>query len=68
MAQKNVTSHLKKTFWPNIFVEGEIQILGILEYTFGLNFASAAILNQNPFFEMACSFFTTTDVEPGCGA
>jgi hypothetical protein len=34
---------------------GEIKILGILEYTSGLNFASAVTLNQNPFFEMACN-------------
>jgi hypothetical protein len=43
-------SHPQKTFWPNIFVGGEIKILGILEYASGLNFASAAILSQNPFF------------------
>jgi hypothetical protein len=30
-------------------------MLGILEYTSGLNSASAVILNQNPFFEMACN-------------
>jgi hypothetical protein len=51
----NTTSHLKKAFWPHIFVGGKIQILGILEYASGLNFASAAIWSQNPFFEMACN-------------
>ena len=47
-------SHLKKTFCSHIFVAGKILILGIFEYASGLNFASASIQNQNPFFEMAC--------------
>jgi hypothetical protein len=39
------TRHLKKVFWPNIFVKGKILILAMLEYASGLTFASAAILN-----------------------
>jgi len=52
---QNATSHLKKVFWPNIFVGTRFQILNIQAYASGLKPESAAILNQNPFFEMACS-------------
>jgi hypothetical protein len=49
-----ITSHLKKIFWPNIFVGSRFQILNIQAYASGLKPGSAVILNQNPFFEMAC--------------
>ena len=49
------TSHLKKVFWPNLCVGSQFQILDILEYACGLKPRSALILNQNPFFEMACN-------------
>jgi hypothetical protein len=42
----------QKCLWPYIFIGGKIKILRILKYTSGLNFASAAILNQNLLFEM----------------
>ncbi len=57
-------SYLKKVFWPNLFVGRLLQILEILEYspqghllrgTSGSNLASASILNQNLFFEIASS-------------
>jgi hypothetical protein len=46
-------SHLKNVFWPNIFVGAEFQILNIQRYASGLKLGPAAILNQNPIFEMA---------------
>jgi hypothetical protein len=46
-------SHLKNVFWPNIFVGAEFQILDIQQYASGLKLGPAAILNQNPIFEMA---------------
>jgi hypothetical protein len=49
------TSHLKKTFWLNIFVGSGFQILNIRRYASGLKAGSALILNQNLFFEMACT-------------
>ena len=49
------TSHLKKVFWPNIFVGSLFQVLDILQYACGLEKESVAILNQNPFFDMACN-------------
>jgi hypothetical protein len=49
------TSPLKKVFWLNIFVGSGFQILNIREYASGLKPVSALILNQNPFFEMACT-------------
>jgi len=64
-------SHLKNVFWPNIFVGASLQILDIQQYAFGLRptrsirsdgesrnagkLGSAAILSQNPIFEMASS-------------
>ena len=53
MQKKDITSHLKKVFWPNLCVGPWFQILDILEYASGLKPRSALILNQNPFFEMA---------------
>ena len=64
-------SHLKNVFWPNIFVGASLQILDIQQYASGLRptrsirsdgescnagkLGSAAILSQNPIFEMASS-------------
>jgi hypothetical protein len=45
-------SHLKNVFWPNIFVGALFQILDIQQYACGLKLGPAAILNQNPIFEM----------------
>jgi hypothetical protein len=45
-------THLKNVFWPNIFVGAPLQILDIQQYASGLKLGSAAILNQNPIFEM----------------
>ena len=50
----NTTSHLKKISWPNLCVGSRFQILGIQAYGWGLKPGSALIMNQNPFFEMAC--------------
>ena len=41
------TSHLKKSFWPNILVDSGFQILDIHEYASGMKPESALILNQN---------------------
>jgi len=48
-----IRSYLKKVFWPKLFVGALFQILKIQEYSSGLKHGPAAILNQNPFFEMA---------------
>ena len=45
-------THLKNVFWPNIFVGASLQILDIQQYACGLKLGPAAILNQNPIFEM----------------
>jgi hypothetical protein len=45
-------THLKNVFWPNIFVGASLQILNIQQYASGLKLGPAAILNQNPIFEM----------------
>jgi hypothetical protein len=45
-------THLKNVFWPNIFVGASFQILDIQQYACGLKLGPAAILNQNPIFEM----------------
>jgi len=50
-------THLKKVFWPKLGVGRSVQILKILEYSSGLNLASALILNQNPFFEIDSTMF-----------
>jgi hypothetical protein len=39
-------------FWPNIFVGASFKILNIQQYASGFKLGSAAILNQNPIFEM----------------
>ena len=61
-------THLKNVFWPNLFVGASFQILDIQQYACGLRptkiigsagspaqrgkLGPAAILNQNPIFEM----------------
>jgi hypothetical protein len=45
-------THLKNVFWPNIFIGAPLQILDIQQYASGLKLGPAAILNQNPIFEM----------------
>jgi len=52
-AKRATISHLKKVFCPNLCVGRSVQILEIRQYSSGFNLASALILNQNPFFEMA---------------
>jgi hypothetical protein len=68
-----IRTHLKNVFWPNIFVGASFQILDIQPYASGLRptkimgsdgksraagkLRPAAILNQNPIFEMGSSFF-----------
>jgi hypothetical protein len=47
-----IRTHLKNVFWPNIFVGASFQILDIQQYASGLKLRPAAILNQNPIFEM----------------
>ena len=57
MYEQLFRSHLKNVFWPNIFVGASLQILDIQQYASGLKFGPAAILNQNPIFEMASNNF-----------
>jgi len=45
-------THLKNVFWPNIFIGASLQILDIQPYACGLKLGSAAILSQNPIFEI----------------
>ena len=45
-------THLKNVFWPNIFVGAWFQILDIQQYACGYKLGPAAILNQNPIFEI----------------
>jgi hypothetical protein len=68
MAVNTSRTHLKNVFWPNIFVGASFQILDIQQYASGLRptkiigsggkssnagkLGPAAILNQNPIFEM----------------
>jgi hypothetical protein len=51
--QNACKSHPKNVFWPNIFVGVSFKILDIQQYACGYKLGSAAILNQNPIFEMA---------------
>jgi len=46
-------SHLKNVFWPNIFVGASFQILDNQKVACGLKLGPAAILNQNPIFQIA---------------
>ena len=51
-------THLKNVFWPPAFFGGigaSFQILDIQQYACGLKLGPAAILNQNPIFEMGSS-------------
>jgi hypothetical protein len=52
MDQAPSRTYLKNVFWPNIFVGASLQILDIQQYASGLKLGPAAILNQNPIFEM----------------
>jgi len=45
-------THLKNVFWPNIFVGALFKILDIQQYACGFKLGPAAILNQNPIFEI----------------
>jgi hypothetical protein len=48
-------TYLKNVFWPPAFFGGigaSFKILDIQQYACGYKFGSAAILNQNPIFEM----------------
>jgi len=48
-------THLKNVFWPNIFAGASFQILDNHQVACGLKLRPAAILNQNPIFEMGSS-------------
>jgi len=51
----SIRTHLKNVFWPPAFFGGigaPFQILDIHQYACGLKLGPAAILNQNPIFEM----------------
>jgi hypothetical protein len=50
-----IRSHLKNVFWPPAWggIGATFQILDIQQYASGLELGPAAILNQNPIFEMA---------------
>jgi len=47
-----IRSHLKNVFLPNIFVGASFQILDNQQVASGFKLGPAAILNQNPIFEM----------------
>jgi len=50
-------SYLKKAFWPNLIVGVSFQVLEIPVSSSGLKLGSAAILDQNLFFEVASNEF-----------
>ena len=52
---RTLRTPLKNVFWPHIFVGDSFQILDILQYASGLKLSPAAILSQNPIFEMDSS-------------
>jgi hypothetical protein len=52
LSQAKTRTPLKNVFWPNIFVGAWLQILDIQQYACGFKLGPAAILNQNPIFEM----------------
>jgi hypothetical protein len=52
LVSNETRTQLKNVFWPNIFVGASFQILDIQQYASGLKLSPAAILNQNPIFEM----------------
>jgi len=47
-----IRTRLKNVFWLNIFVGASFQILDNQQVACGLKSGPAAILNQNPIFEM----------------
>jgi hypothetical protein len=51
--EKEIRSLLKNVFWPHIFVGASLQILDNPQVACGFKLGPAAILNQNPIFEMA---------------
>ena len=53
-------SYLKNVFWPHIFVGASFQILDNQQVACGFKLGPAAILNQNPIFEMASKSATVT--------
>ena len=59
-------THLKNVFWPNIFVGASLQILDIQQYASGLKLGPAAILNQNPIFEMGSNNSLTLKARRSC--
>jgi len=50
-------TYLKNVFWPNIFVGASFQILDNLQVACGLKLGRAAILNQNPIFEIGSNLY-----------
>jgi len=50
-----IRTHLKNVFWPHIFVGASFQILDNQQVACGFKLGPAAILNQNPIFEMGSS-------------
>ena len=55
MIGQRYRSYLKNAFWPPAFggIGALFYLLEILEYSCGLKHGPAAILTQNPIFEMA---------------
>jgi hypothetical protein len=55
MIGQRYRSYLKNVFWPPAFggIGALFYLLEILEYSCGLKHGPAAILTQNPIFEMA---------------
>ena len=78
-----ISSHLKNVFWPHIFVGASFQILDNPQVACGLRptdrirsdgessyagkLGPAAILNQNPIFEMASGLALTKKLILGTG-
>jgi len=50
-----IKTHLKNVFWPHNFVGASFQILDNPQVACGFKLGPAAILNQNPIFEMVSS-------------
>ncbi len=55
-------THPKNVFWPNIFVGASFKILNIQQYASGFKLGPAAILSQNPIFEMRSRIFATSGI------
>ena len=62
---KDIRTHLKNVFWPNIFVGASFQILDNQQVACGSKLGPAAILNQNPIFEMASKICLQFRSPPG---